>query len=508
MTSTVANPALPEVSSPVEVRFGAPERQSRATIFFRLILAIPQAFVLYFVGLAAFVVLVIGWFGALFTGRLPRFAVDFLSGFLRWETRYFAYLFFLTGKYPPFSLQPSAEYPVDIWVESGRLNRLSVLFRIVLVIPAGIVAALLYYGLAIFSIVVWVATLVAGQPPRAFFEGIAAAIRYVARYVGFYSMLTSVYPGGLYGDGSRIDSSVAPYGAAPVATGYVQPAVPTAPAPAFGQPAATEVAPVPPPAPASPGATPVSDPSVPPVGSVPVGTAPPPGSVPPIGSVPPGFGAPPPAPATAFAPMPPPAPEPAAPAPSPWQLMLSSGGRTTVTVLLVLGALFYVGEIVISTVTRSSTPSTVVIAPSGGGGSSATSAPGGTGTGGGQSGLQSQLASAYGPANQGIQVYQAAVTICAALSGQSGAQCFDAATSALGVVFSTYGSALSGITFPASVATQATNASAAASRASTVLANIALTGTATSAQQARVSLNVARVQDTHATLSDALAASS
>jgi hypothetical protein len=67
--------------------FAGPVKQRRITVFFRIILVIPHWIVLFFVGLAALVVVVIGWFGALFTGRLPSFAADFLTGVLRWQMR-------------------------------------------------------------------------------------------------------------------------------------------------------------------------------------------------------------------------------------------------------------------------------------------------------------------------------------------------------------------------------------------------------------------------------------
>ena len=55
--------------------------------------------------------LVIGWFAALFTGRLPQWAHTFLGGVVRWYTRSGAYMFLLTDRYPPFSFD-DVEYPV------------------------------------------------------------------------------------------------------------------------------------------------------------------------------------------------------------------------------------------------------------------------------------------------------------------------------------------------------------------------------------------------------------
>ncbi|HEX7475130.1 MAG TPA: DUF4389 domain-containing protein [Dehalococcoidales bacterium] len=70
-------------------------------------LVIPHFIVLYFLGIAAFVCLIIVWFAILFTGRYPRGLFEFILGVLRWAFRVEAYAFILvTDKYPPFSLEP------------------------------------------------------------------------------------------------------------------------------------------------------------------------------------------------------------------------------------------------------------------------------------------------------------------------------------------------------------------------------------------------------------------
>jgi hypothetical protein len=65
---------------------------------------IPHIIVLYFIGLAACVVILISWFSALFTGNVPEGMHNFLTGALRWGTRAGAYALLLTDQYPPFSL--------------------------------------------------------------------------------------------------------------------------------------------------------------------------------------------------------------------------------------------------------------------------------------------------------------------------------------------------------------------------------------------------------------------
>jgi hypothetical protein len=68
-------------------------------------LAIPHYVVLFFLYIAAFVVVVIAWFAILFTGKYPRGLFDFVEGVIRWHNRVVSYAFLLvTDRYPPFRL--------------------------------------------------------------------------------------------------------------------------------------------------------------------------------------------------------------------------------------------------------------------------------------------------------------------------------------------------------------------------------------------------------------------
>ncbi len=70
-------------------------------------LAIPHYVLLVFLGIGAFVSVVIAWFAILFTGRYPRGLFDYVVGVGRWALRVAAYAFLLTtDRYPPFSLKP------------------------------------------------------------------------------------------------------------------------------------------------------------------------------------------------------------------------------------------------------------------------------------------------------------------------------------------------------------------------------------------------------------------
>jgi hypothetical protein len=90
-------PASIEIVEPVGLR-------DRLTVAVRLLLAIPQFIVLFFILFAWFVTTVIAWFIILFTGAYPRGLYDFGVGALRWLLRVEAYMLLLVDDYPPFSL--------------------------------------------------------------------------------------------------------------------------------------------------------------------------------------------------------------------------------------------------------------------------------------------------------------------------------------------------------------------------------------------------------------------
>jgi hypothetical protein len=190
----------PGTPAPLEVGFAGPARQRRATVAVRIILAIPQLICLAFARYAVLIMLVIGWFCALFTGRLPDSIAEFLAGYQQWEIRLSAYLLLLTDTYPPFGWRDT-EYPVSVAVRPGRLNRLGVLFRVIIVLPAWLVWDVLAYGLAmIMMFAAWLIVLIVGRMPRPLHEALAAILRYWARLKGYWYMLTDVYPAGLFGD--------------------------------------------------------------------------------------------------------------------------------------------------------------------------------------------------------------------------------------------------------------------------------------------------------------------
>lgn len=187
-----------------ELDIRAPERQRRWTVLLRLVLLIPHAVWLSLVGIAVFVVAVISWFAALFLGRLPKWSARFLAGYLGYYTRVYAYSYLLVDRYPPFAWD-APEHPVQVTLAPGRLNRLAVLFRIILAIPAIIVADVVASGWAALSFFIWLIVLVIGRVPAPVLGATAAVARYEFRFQSYFLMLTSAYPKGLFGDLPAVD---------------------------------------------------------------------------------------------------------------------------------------------------------------------------------------------------------------------------------------------------------------------------------------------------------------
>jgi len=90
---------------PITVGVTYPEKLTRLSTLFRLIMVIPQMIVLWFVGIVAGIFMFFAWWVIMFTGEYPKGLFNFVSGYLRWSTRVSGYYFLLTDKYPPFSLK-------------------------------------------------------------------------------------------------------------------------------------------------------------------------------------------------------------------------------------------------------------------------------------------------------------------------------------------------------------------------------------------------------------------
>ncbi|HEX4519975.1 MAG TPA: DUF4389 domain-containing protein [Gaiellaceae bacterium] len=230
----VANPYpgfLGEAGSyPVDVELPPRAAQSRLRVLVRLVLAIPA--LILSVALASYVftgstsvtinhkrtttggggsvtgliavVGFLGWFASLVTGRMPSGLRDAGGYTVGYRAQVLAYLLLVTERYPnsdPYAILSAVpsppEHPVRLEGDSEvlRRSRITVFFRLPLLIPHlfwlylwGILAAITVF-------LQWFVTLVAGRPARSFHRFLSRFVRYTFHVYAFGSLAANRFPG-------------------------------------------------------------------------------------------------------------------------------------------------------------------------------------------------------------------------------------------------------------------------------------------------------------------------
>jgi hypothetical protein len=168
-------------------------QRTRLTVFFRLILAIPHLIVLYIWGIVTALAVIIAWFAALFTTRVPDGLHNFVAQYLRYSTHVLGYLYLLADPWPSFS--PTDPYPIDLRVEGPEpQGRLGVFFRIILAIPALILANIFRNVNGIVALLGWFYSLATGRMSQGMRDLSAWLLRYELQTYGYVFLLTSRYP--------------------------------------------------------------------------------------------------------------------------------------------------------------------------------------------------------------------------------------------------------------------------------------------------------------------------
>ena len=176
--------------------------RTRLTVVFRLLLVIPHLVWILTWGIAAFVVGFANWLAVLIEGKVPESLHGFVGGYVRYATHVGAYLFLVADAYPSFRGAPG--YTVDVEIDPPvRQGRWSGFFRLLLAVPALLVAGSLGGSLATWSgrgaagtaaFLAWFAILARGAAPRGLRDLIAFALGYGAQTAGYLFLLTPRYP--------------------------------------------------------------------------------------------------------------------------------------------------------------------------------------------------------------------------------------------------------------------------------------------------------------------------
>lgn len=189
--------------------------RNRLTTLFRLILAFPHIVLVGGLGIgiassgrhesttsfgeggllgavAAFLAIV-SWFTIVIAGTHIAGIRQFTSFYLRWRTRAAAYLMLLEDAYPPFG---DAPYPasVDIADPAGPRDRLTVAFRLILVIPHFIVLFFIFIAWCVTTMLAWFVILVRGYYPSGLYEFGVGVLRWTVRVQAYLLLMVDEYP--------------------------------------------------------------------------------------------------------------------------------------------------------------------------------------------------------------------------------------------------------------------------------------------------------------------------
>jgi hypothetical protein len=168
--------------------------RNRLTVFFRLLLVIPQLIWLYFFGIVAAFALVIAWVAAVILGRVPDALHGFLAHYQRATTHVNAYMLLLADPWPPFLGEPGS-YPIDLRVDPAQpQSRLTVFFRGLLAIPALLLAYVFRLVNTLVAFLGWFYCLAVGRMHEGMRDISAWMFGYEMQTYAYLFLLTGRYP--------------------------------------------------------------------------------------------------------------------------------------------------------------------------------------------------------------------------------------------------------------------------------------------------------------------------
>ncbi len=189
---TMTYPADFQLDAPVEVANWRP--------LVHWLLVIPHTLIAGVLNQVASVLALVSWFIIVFTGALPEGIARFQCMVIRYETRIYSYVFWLRESYPVFEYEMTASDPggdpvrVDLVPQLENRNRVTVGFRLLLVIPIAIFVAVLAIAVWLVVLVGFFAVLFTGRWPEGLRRFVVNFGRLVMRVNTYARLLVDDYP--------------------------------------------------------------------------------------------------------------------------------------------------------------------------------------------------------------------------------------------------------------------------------------------------------------------------
>jgi len=185
---------------PVQLTFPDSNKVANWRPLAHWLMYIPHYIVAYVLSLVGSVVLMLSWFIIVITGKLPEGLANFTIMTQRYTMRTYGFLLGLTEDYPPFSFDSVNEDPGDHSIQLSvqpqltDRSRLTVFFRIIMLIPLMIVGYFYFLIAGIVMFVAWFAVLLTGKYPTGMRSFTMNAFRFGARTSAYFGLLTDQYP--------------------------------------------------------------------------------------------------------------------------------------------------------------------------------------------------------------------------------------------------------------------------------------------------------------------------
>jgi cytochrome c oxidase subunit I len=194
VTAGEAHAHAPAEPLPQAVAFKAerPDEQSRALSILRFILLIPQAIAVAILTVIWTLTTLAGYLTVLVAGRYPEPLWNFNTGVLRWVARVWAYSYWMTDRYPPFSGSAAIDYPIEIAPErpeNGRVERWRGLFAPIVALPFTLLAVVLTAIAALLSFIPFLSILFTRRNPRWVFSYYSATLAWMVRSIAYSDAL-------------------------------------------------------------------------------------------------------------------------------------------------------------------------------------------------------------------------------------------------------------------------------------------------------------------------------
>lgn len=186
---------------PASFSFDPPDHVANWRPLVHWLLAIPHLAILHALQTLTEVLSVVSWFSIVFTGKVPAGIVNVQSMSMRYSLRTWSYVLFMREEYPPFAFATAAadcgedaRLRVDFTPQLEDRNRLTVAFRLLLVIPHVVVVAALWIAAFVVTVVGFFAVLFTGRWPAGARQFVLDVARWSLRVQSYLLLLHDEYP--------------------------------------------------------------------------------------------------------------------------------------------------------------------------------------------------------------------------------------------------------------------------------------------------------------------------